>query len=134
MKTRLLAIACLGLLVGCSSTPSSRFSEKQALASSWPAEVQDKVRAGKVEPGFTKEQVYVALGRADRITTRQTNEGSFEVWHYVTSRPSIGIGIGGGGGSMFGGASVGTSGRSDLKCSVVFKGDLVVSVDNTTRS
>lgn len=131
-----LVLGCLALLLsaGCTTSPTTRFSEKQSVASTWSPEVQDKVKAGKVEPGFSKEQVWVAMGKADRSYSRQTQEGSFEVWAYLSKSPSFSIGVGGGSGHFFGGGTVVTSGgHTDELCRIVFKDDKVISVEQSER-
>lgn len=122
-------VLSLVLLAGCAGTPTSRMADKQAVVASWPAEITAKVKAGQVEPGFNKEQVYVALGAADRAYTRQTAEGRFDIWAYFSSSPRLSFGIGIGGGNVGGGAIVGTGGHDDEATRVVFKDGLVVSVE-----
>lgn len=97
MKTPLIS-SCLVALVligaaGC-STPASRISRNETAFSQWPPAVQEKVRAGKIEVGFTQEQTRVALGEPVRVFTRTTAEGSTEVWAYADNRPSFSFGLG----------------------------------------
>src|SRR5687768_8091252 len=63
MKPRcsFLAIVLLLFAAGC-STPASRISRHQEAFSEWPEAIQEKVRAGQIDLGFTPEQVRVALG------------------------------------------------------------------------
>ena len=97
MKIPLSLLAGLTLLTvaGCSS-PASRIAKHQAAFAEWPAAVQEKVRAGQVDLGFTQEQVRVALGEPDRVFTRTTNDGTTEGWAYrqEKSRFSFGLGLG----------------------------------------
>jgi|EndMetStandDraft_4_1072995.scaffolds.fasta_scaffold356547_2 hypothetical protein len=97
MKTSLIspALAILVLIgaAGCSS-PASRISRNEAAFAQWPAAVQEKVRAGKIDVGFTQEQTRVALGAPVRIFTRTTAEGTGEVWAYADNRPSFSFGLG----------------------------------------
>lgn len=104
------------------------------MASTWSPEVQQKVKDGVVEPGFTKDQVYVALGSPDRVYTRTTAEGTFEIWAYHGTKPRFSIGLGGGSGHMFGGAVVSTGGHSDETARVVLKDGVVSSVERSTGS
>ena len=63
MKPRLPLIlflaAALGL-AGC-STVDKRIEEKSAAFAAYPAEIQENLRKGIVEIGYTPDQVYIAL-------------------------------------------------------------------------
>lgn len=113
MKTRIFITIPVLLLAGCATTPAERLEKHAAVISTWPAEVQTKVRAGQIAPGFTEEQVRVALGDPDRTFVRTTSKGSETVWsyHYRGGRVSFGFGIGGGGGHTSYGAGVAMSDR-----------------------
>lgn len=108
MKTLPSALLALGLLTvaGCSS-PTSRIDEHRTAFDSWPAAAQEKVRAGRVDVGFTAEQVRVALGEPDRKSTRMTEHGTSEVWLYAKRGPRFSFGVGVGSGSYSGGTSYG---------------------------
>lgn len=121
------------LLSACSST-SSRISKNQAAFDVWPADVQEKIRAGEISTGFTQEQVTVALGKPDRIYTRTTAAGTTEVWAWQSSRPSIGFGIGVGSGSSSGvgvgvGTGISTGDRNDDRIRAVFDQGVVSAVE-----
>ncbi|HVZ48350.1 MAG TPA: hypothetical protein VG916_06180, partial [Gemmatimonadaceae bacterium] len=45
---------------------------------------QDMIKHGKVDLGFTKDMVRLALGEPDRISTRKDAGGESVVWHYIT--------------------------------------------------
>lgn len=77
-----VAILMIGGLTGC-ETPQQRQDQHAEMLSGLPAETQDKIKAGVVEPGFTEDMVYVALGKPDRTYTRRTHAGISEVWSYV---------------------------------------------------
>ena len=132
-RSLLLGLVAVLLVAGCASTPSDRFAESKAVAAAWPAEVQAKVQQGIVEPGFTMDQVRVALGKADRVYTRQSEQGSFEIWAYLSKAPSISLGIGGGGGNFGAGASISSRQHEDERKRVIFKDGLVVSIETTKR-
>ncbi|MDD4737055.1 MAG: hypothetical protein PHP44_13230 [Kiritimatiellae bacterium] len=70
------------LLAGC-STPDSRIKKNQGLFDTYPPSVQTAVRKGLVEPGFTEEMVYMALGAPDRKYTRVTATRNISVWSYT---------------------------------------------------
>ena len=144
MKTKALWMAGLGvalLVAGC-STVDSRIAKNRDAFSSWPAAVQDKVVQGKIDIGFTPDQVRVALGEPDRVFTRTTADGTSEVWGYRDRGPrfSFGVGIGGGsfgrGGGTFGGVGVstGTGYHDDEKLGVVFdRNGRVSSIEERER-
>lgn len=105
-----LSLAASLVLAGC-STPDSRIAKSQSAFAGYPADVQAKIRAGQVEPGFTPEMVQLALGEPLRKTTRQTEAGDAEVWIYPERSPrfSFGLGVSSGGGHSGFGAGVGLS-------------------------
>lgn len=72
---------CLLLTAGC-ATREKRIAQNAAMFSSLPAEVRANIRAGRVEPGYTRDMVYLALGRPDRIYNRKTAGKTTEIWIY----------------------------------------------------
>lgn len=78
----LVPAAAVLVLAGC-STPASRIAKNPEVFASFPPDVQAKVKEGKVDVGFPKEAVEMALGRPDRQYTRTTEAGEVEVWSYV---------------------------------------------------
>jgi hypothetical protein len=134
MNLRIL-FACLFLaLAGCVTTPAERIEKGRSAYASWPPDVQARVKAGEVAPGFTPEQVRMALGDPDRVFTSVTGAGTEEVWAYRNHRPRItfGIGMGGGGGSGFvsGATMVSTGGNyPDEVLRVTFAGGRVSVVE-----
>ncbi len=70
-----------GLLSAC-STPDSRIAENQAVFARYPAAVQQKIRAGKIDLGYTQEMVRFALGEPSRQMIQQTETGPVELWMY----------------------------------------------------
>ena len=133
----IFAAAALLLAAGC-STPASRISRHQAAFDGWPAEVREKVRAGRIDVGFTPEMVRIALGEADRIFTRTTAQGTLEIWVYNDNTPSfsIGIGVGSSHGSTAYGGGVAVGSESFRDCEmlrVVFDGGRVAAVESRRR-
>jgi hypothetical protein len=141
MKSTLSFLFCLAglalLSAGCSTT-SSRASRQPDFAS-WPPAVQQTVLAGKIDIGFTREQVAVALGGPDYSYVRTTADGTSEVWGYRDHGPRFSFGVGVG--SMHGRTAMGTGigvstgpGYADEKVRVVFdRMGRVQSVEETTR-
>lgn len=129
---------CASLLSGCASKPADRVEKKAALVASWPSDIQNKVKAGQVEVGYTKDQVWVALGDPDRIYTRTSTEGNTEVWAYLSHAPkfSFGVGVGSaGGGSAMGGSVMVSPGQDhddELK-RVIFRNDLVQALEESKK-
>lgn len=133
----LLALAAL--LAACSS-PASRIKKNQAAYDSWPPAVQESVRAGRADVGFTAEQVRVALGRPDRVYSRRTPEGSQEVWAWgggggPRTGVSFGFGSWGRGSGTSVGVGVGSGGSDDPddRARVVFQDGRVVSVETREK-
>lgn len=140
--SRFVSVSALSTFVllaalGCSS-PGSRIKANQAAFDALPAETQTKIRAGKVEVGYTAAMVKMALGEPDRRYTRTTEKGSSEVWAYRDRGPalSLGFGVGGGSGSTGMGAGIGVStagDRDEDKIRVVLEGDKVTAVESSSR-
>jgi len=134
MKTLLLVatMSLLMLAMSCATT-DSRIAKRQTEFNSWPPDVQEKVRAGKVELGFTPEMVRVALGDPDRVITRTTEHGLSEGWVYRDKGPrfSFGLGLGSAHGSSAVGAGVrvGDDFREDEKLRVLFENGKVTALE-----
>jgi hypothetical protein len=113
MNLRALLSLLLLALAGCATTPAERIAKNQAAYAAWPPDVQARVKAGEVAPGFTPAQVRMALGEPDHIYSRTAANGTDEVWAYRDRKPRITIGLGvmgGGGGTRVGGSTVVSSG------------------------
>ncbi len=98
----LLGIAAIALLA-CNST-GSRIRRQQELFDSYPPEVQENLRNGIIEIGYTTEMVVMALGEPDQKTAAKPEGEVEEVWSYRQQVPGFGIGLGTGG---YAGAGVG---------------------------
>ena len=83
-----LAVLSLLAAAGC-ATPESRIKERQDAYNNFPPEIQSKVRTGQVNIGYTKDMVYIALGKPDRTYTRTTAAGTLEVWAYTDSYTTV---------------------------------------------
>ncbi len=81
MKYRFLIPLLLLGLAGC-STFEKRAEERASTYAALDVEVQDKLRQGIVEIGYTPDMVYIALGKPDSKTERTTAEGSNVTWIY----------------------------------------------------
>jgi hypothetical protein len=128
----LLGIAAIAL-TACNTT-GSRIRRQQALFDSYPPEVQQNIRNGVIEVGYTPEMVVMALGEPDRKAVAQPGEESAEVWTYRRSVPGFGIGMGtggyaGGGVGVGTGVTVGEPARSEDHAVVEFSGGRVKRFD-----
>jgi hypothetical protein len=140
MKTlfSLFAVALLVLAVGC-STVDSRISKLQALFDAWPAEVQQKIRAGRVDLGFTPEQVRVALGEPAKKYNRTTAQGKSEVWSYADRSFGVSLGVGVGsarGAGLYGGGVAyepASYGADDESGRIIFEDGRVTSVEKREK-
>jgi hypothetical protein len=138
MKPRIVLVALLLALAGCTTTPADRVAQNRPAFDTWPAEVQARVRAGQVAVGFTEEQVRMALGAPERVITRTTEKGVSMVWAYRHRGPrfSFGLGMAGGNGHTGYGAGVAMSDRpyfSGDALHVVLMDGKVVSIERTMR-
>ena len=132
-KFILPCLLLVAVLTAC-STPQSRIDSNRAVFDKFPAEVQEKVRAGRVDVGFTVEMVRIALGEPARQMTRKTDKGEVEVWIYTDDKPQFSIGLGVGSGGYHGGTAMGVSTSTggyepDERTRVEIRNGLVESVE-----
>jgi hypothetical protein len=133
-----ILVVLLSVFLTACSTVDSRVKDNQAAFDALPPETQQKIRAGKVEVGYTPQMVTMALGKPDRVYTRTTEKGTSEVWAYRDSKPafSFGLGVGGGGGGTRVGSGIGiTTGgdRYDDKLRVVLSAGKVTTMETSSR-
>jgi hypothetical protein len=81
-RTRRTLLVLLLAAAGC-ATPESRIRRNPELFAGFPPDVQANVRKGRIDVGYTKPMVSLALGRPARIYDRQAAEGLFEIWIYT---------------------------------------------------
>ena len=134
MNLRALLFLLLLVLAGCATTPAERIAQNHAAYASWPPDVQARVKAGEVAPGFTPAQVRMALGEPDHIYSRTVANDTAEVWGYRSHQPRISVGLGvmgGGGSTRVGGSTVVSSGGPYLDeiLRVVFEEGRVSAVE-----
>ena len=116
-------------LLACSST-GSRIREHQDAFDRYPETVQQKLRNGVIEVGYTPEMVFIALGEPDRKVDVVTGEVAAEIWTWWKSSPGIGLSVGGWNslGSNVGlgtGMTVGERSRREETAVVEFRRDRV---------
>ena len=137
MRKRSVGLILAAAMAACQS-PQSRIRKNQAVFDASPPEAQRAIREGRVEVGFTPEQVTMALGKPDRVYTQKTAASTQEVWAYGGGGgSSVGFGLGmssmGGGGF---GSSIGVS--SDVadakeRVRVVFENGRVARVERREK-
>ena len=83
MKTTKLILTCLAAfaLAGC-STVNSRIKEKSEVYYSLEPDIRTKIDLGIIDPGFTPDMVYIALGTPDEKRQRREADDRTEVWIY----------------------------------------------------
>ena len=86
-------IICTAMLLNC-STPGSRIQKNQELFDTYPADVQDSIRAGKIEIGYTEDMVRMALGNPNETAVNVTEQGEVHVWAYAKSTTGTGVSVG----------------------------------------
>ena len=124
-------------LAACAST-DSRIRDHQAAFDHYPPAIQQKIRAGQIDLGFTPEMVEMALGKPDHRYQRTTAQGSSDVWGYSDDSPQFSFGLGGGsfGGStgLGGGVGISTGQTANQdKLRVVFSSGRVSAIERTTQ-
>ena len=91
MKTSFLTfvpVAGLALLLAaCSSGISARIQEKSEVFAQFTPEVQKNIREGTIEPGYTADMVYMALGKPTKETVKDTPHGKVGIWSYANFYP-----------------------------------------------
>lgn len=142
MTNTSIVLVLAAALAACQS-PQSRIKRNQAAFDVFPPEVQQAIREGRAEAGFTPEQVQMALGKPDRVYTQKTAELTREIWAYgIQGGPRVGVGLGmssmhlrNGSGSAYGSsldvASDIPDGRTWLR--YVFENGKVVSVERREK-
>ncbi len=69
------------LISGCASL-EKRIERNADYFATLPPERQALISSGEIDVGFSKQDVYLALGEADVKYTRRTSAGESEVWSY----------------------------------------------------
>lgn len=106
MKTHLLrlgvSVLTLVTLASCVNPREKRIANNPTIYNALPASDQALVQQGRIREGFSKEAVFVALGRPDQVATGKKSGKSIEKWTYMGTQPvftntyAMGMGWGGG--------------------------------------
>lgn len=136
----------LALAVGGCSSVDSRIHKNSAAFASYPADVQQKIKAKQIDVGFTMEQVQMALGEAEQRYVRTAEENGQkvqrEVWGYPDSSGKWGFGFGIGTGSAHGSTaygggvalSTGDLYGDDIALRVIFANGRVQAIERRSKS
>jgi hypothetical protein len=133
-----ILVASLGFVAGC-STPESRIARQPELFNRLTPDQQQMIRDGRVGIGFDMDMVKLALGDPDRVRLRTDENGSSEVWTYLTYEGSDGMLLyrgwyHRGWGSPFYPYYLDVAGRRERsRDEVVFRDGRVVSVEQERR-
>ena len=140
-SSRLAAAALIEAALAACAGPSSRIKKHQADFDSYPPKIQEMIRAGQVDVGFTDQQVSLALGRPDRVYSRKTAAAQQEVWAYggggAGPRVGVGVGMGGGAGPSFYGGDIALESEPDIdrgeRVRIVFQNGVGVAVESRRK-
>jgi outer membrane protein assembly factor BamE (lipoprotein component of BamABCDE complex) len=88
-----LSAATFLFMSGC-ATPEARIKKNPELFATYPPEIQNLIREGRVDIGFTKDMVRFALGEPNHIYLRTSADRQTEIWAYTrkdrtTDRQSV---------------------------------------------
>lgn len=99
IRLRLALAPLLLLAAGCASSVERRIERNPQLFQQLSAQDQQLVREQKLREGMSREAVFLALGRPDRVSTGRKNGKDFERWTYVGQQAvmtqTFGMGWGG---------------------------------------
>lgn len=136
MNPRALLLLPLALLAGCATSPADRIAQHREEFARLPAEVQQAVRVGRVDIGYSETAVLIALGEPTRRFERREAAGVTEVWAYARRGPTFGFGFGVSGGGRHSSVGVGIDATlprrgagDDEALRVEFQNGKVVRVD-----
>ncbi|MFI5358026.1 MAG: hypothetical protein ACHQ4G_11895 [Opitutales bacterium] len=70
-------------LCGCTSTyVAQRAQQKPGVLESLDPATRERVLAGEVDQGWSKDMVTIAIGQPDHVAGKTTPQGAVEVWSY----------------------------------------------------
>lgn len=85
----LLLLAAVFALSACMTAQQlrdRRIASSLEIFNSFSTEIQQKIRDGQIELGFSEEMVRLAWGMPDTTYTRTTDQGEATVWTYSKTR------------------------------------------------
>lgn len=114
-------------------TPDQRIAQNQAVFAQFSPDVQQNLRAGRIDVGYTDQMVLIALGEPAHRLERVDATGHTEVWVYVRNAPQFSFGFGFGSFGRHSASSVGVSTSTgyydDEALRVEFQQGRVVRID-----
>ena len=81
-----LLVIGLGFGSGCAS-PARRIKKNPDIYAKFDPAIQQMIQQGKIDIGFDKDAVYLALGEPGRVTRRVAKDGEQEIWSYIDVQP-----------------------------------------------
>lgn len=82
-----LSVLMFGLFLAACATPAKRIQSNPEQFAGYPPEAQGAIREGKIALGFTPDMVEMAKGCPGRRYSRQTPDGTIQIWSYVRAYP-----------------------------------------------
>ncbi|NOZ11560.1 MAG: hypothetical protein GXP09_11030 [Gammaproteobacteria bacterium] len=82
----LLIIGVTLLFLGACETTAKRIERHQDLFNALPAPHQGLIQSGKIQVGFTADEVYLAWGRPTRKSITEDGQGQNQTWVYIVTR------------------------------------------------
>src|SRR4051812_31746473 len=89
LRLCLLVLLSTSVAVDARASLSSRKKEKKevyAALKPWEKKYVDK---GTIAVGFTPDMVYIAMGKADKVESKDLPEGHVELWTYARAYPDL---------------------------------------------
>src|SRR4051812_3341019 len=94
-KAFVFAAACSAAFVGCNNV-ATRMGDHPEFTAALNSEARDKIEHGIIEPGFTPEMVYLALGKPTSppfVRVEQTRDGTWIYQDFRNERDFIRAGF-----------------------------------------
>ena len=122
-------LSAMMILSSC-ATPSDRIAREPQKFASYSSAVQEKIRRGQVDVGFTEDMVLMALGKPDRRYAR----GELEVWAWTSNERSAHIRDNGRFGSLGAFSPMAADDQAAIETiRAAFKDGKVFSIDRIVR-
>jgi hypothetical protein len=84
----IVLIGIIASALGCATDGiNARIAEKSAVFEKLNPETQKNLREGTIEPGYTADMVYIALGKPSKEKIRDTSQGKVGIWEYANFYP-----------------------------------------------
>ncbi len=88
LRTGVALAMALGIVVcEIQASSSSRKKEKKEVYSALKPWEKKYIDRGEVAPGFTPDMVYIAMGKADKVDSKDLPEGHVDLWTFSRCYP-----------------------------------------------